>query len=273
MSKDCHKLIAYLVNEMAQDTAQGRNLRAAFVCYASSGKADAQTIADIVLNSRIEIDDVIEDQLSHDSANSCGESANAFCQLFIQSTAPSESASTLSELKEVVRDIKPRIIRIHIEDSHVYVIEQTKHAADGNTPMGYIYQSNIAVIGNPGFGVTLKSFIQEQGEKVELLAHIEDLEALSREGLTSSTLGDNLETYKRLFTTQEYFNIKGVKAISPDTFKSKQGSVRFKMAKHQTFDNKEVLERLKSMFTEANHLTGKARLSLLWAKDSSSSKQ
>jgi hypothetical protein len=257
MLRSCLNLIGYLIQAMAQDTATGLRLRAAFARYADFGSVTAEHVNGIL----DALGDLAQEELAADGAVSCGQSANAFCYIFAQANMPETRCVNLVELARVVLDIRPRIIRITLGGGHTYVIEQTDSPADGKTAMGNIYQSNIAVLGNREVGVTLQSFLAEQGNPVRLSGHLADLAILAAPAMAPAT---KLPIYQRLFTTNAYFRLPRTHAVTTADIVKAGKSICFTEARYQDFSTADVAEQVRSIFLAAGDAVGTRHVGLIY---------
>jgi hypothetical protein len=257
MNRDCRSLVGYLIHAMSKATPTGLRLRAAFARYADFGSVNADQVGEILGM----LGDFAEEQLAADGAVSCGQSANAFCYMFVKSNMPETSCNNLLDLARVVLDIRQRIIRITLGGGHTYVIEQTDAPADGKTAMGNIYQSNIAVLGNPDFGVTLQSFLAEQGNPVKISSHLAELAILAAPAMEPAK---KLPIYKRLFTTNAYFQIHGTKEVTTAHIVKAGKSISFTEARYQDFSTADVVEQIRSIFLAAGDAKGFKDIGLLY---------
>ncbi len=172
-------------------------------------------------------------------AISCGETANVLCQVFAKTRLLANECS-LNNLSKVVKDRAPRIIRINLR-GHNYVIEQIDTRLSGQ-PMGNVYQSNIAVLSNPDYGITMYKYLHEHTNPVKLLDYFKNLAVVSD---PKAGIDKRRKLYLNMFTVPTYLQ-------NPKTKPPKMQDVK-------NSSNKDVLEIVKVSYQGYRHqdvLTG-----------------
>lgn len=245
--KSCLPLISYLIERLADDGEEGLRLRVAFNLY-GDGPVTTENVAEVLETYGEMVGEVFPPGM----AISCGLTANVFCKIFTGSRTLDHENVTLGDLRSTVTTRRAQLLRINLA-GHAYVIEQVSTQKDHGAPTGNIYQSNIAVLGNPDLGISLHKFLREHANPIEIDGHLDSMAKLT---LSSVSVGERLEIYKALYTTPSYLENSEVKEITTDIFKADVELLQFKSAAYQIFERASVVERLRQLFSAASHESG-----------------
>jgi len=250
MRRNFLPLISHLIREVSREDAMGARGKLAFQLYGESlnGRFDKARFEECEQSIRM-LEEM--DMLEHGMALSCGLTANTFCQIFTGSARLRHSC-TLPELKELIKDRQARIIRIDLA-GHAYVIEQVDSRDGWSKPQGNVYQSNVAVIGNSELGITLKKYLDENPNPVDLAAYLAQLERLTS-ALTPGA--ERVDLYKQLYTAPSYLANPQVKPITPQTLAAANSSLEIKGISHQSFEERDVLRGVNKILAGYRNLNG-----------------
>ena len=241
MAKNLLALITFLVEELQKPGTRGFLGRAAFQSVAATGTADATSMATARQNAEMYQQINMAEVLEPGAALSCGVTANALCRIFAGTAQFANTCTGLDALRTLVADGRQRAIRITMA-GHTFVIEQVQTVGSDAPPQGNIYQSNVAVINNTGhLGITIKKYLRENPNPVNLDTYIESLINLTGTGLPAWT---QLSIYKDLFTVKSYRNNPEVHPITSDELTASRGSLAITGITWQYFRENDVLDNI-----------------------------
>jgi hypothetical protein len=247
MRRNFLPLITHLIREISREDAMGARGLLAFQFYgeSASGQIDRkrfdQTVKTLEEMSMLEYGMVL----------SCGLTANTFCQIFTGRAQLAHTCS-LAELKELVKDRQARIIRVDLQ-GHAYVIEQTDTAHTWRKPQGNVYQSNVAVIGNSALGITLKKYLDENPNPVDLEGYLGQLAVVSS---ATAPAQDRLDLYKKMYTAPSYLKNPQVKPITEQAIAEASASLEVKTLSYQDFEERDVLRGVNAILSAYRNIRG-----------------
>jgi hypothetical protein len=247
MRRNFLPLIGHLIREISREDAMGAKGMLAYQCYGESdnGKVD-----------RASLEDTIQmltglDMLQHGMVLSCGLTAKTFCRIFTGS-AELANTCTLAELRELVKDRRARLIRIDLR-GHAYVIEQVESTENHLTPRGNVYQSNIAVIANSELGISLKKYLDENPNPVDLHSYFDQLATVTSDDAPAST---RLDVYKKLYTAPSYLSNPEVKSITEQDLTEASASLEVTRLSYQDFEERNVLRGVSEILSAYRNILG-----------------
>jgi hypothetical protein len=251
MSRNFLPLISLLIEEVAKVSNGVAAGQLALEAYGTEGTVSQA----VVTNSVATTQEFIQLGLLEPGNNpmSCGVTANAICLVFTRRKEPMNSCANIDALKGVVSDGKQRLIRIDLK-GHSYVLEQVKAA----TPTANVYQSNIAVIGNPGIGIGLEEYLEQHSNPVKLLPYLDQVNAVSS---SSTPMARRATAYNQLYTTPK------VTAPTSSVFQSSAAKCEVNKITWQYFKEEDVLSGIEEIFSAYGNVLGKFRAKKLYYLD------
>jgi len=250
MRRNFLPLISHLIREISREDAMGARGKLAFQLYGESmsGQFDKARFQECEKTIRM-LEEM--NMLEHGMALSCGLTANTFCQIFTGG-ARLRNTCSLSQLGQIIKDRQARIIRIDLV-GHAYVIEQVDTRDGWSKPKGNVYQSNVAVIGNDELGITLKKYLDENPNPVDLADY---LAKLGRLASAHTPAEERLDLYKKMYTAPSYLANPQVTPITSETLAEASATLAIKRISYQSFEDRGVLRGVNKILAGYRNLNG-----------------